>query len=197
MQKEIDMAVFAKRLKEARAEKGLTQKELAALSGVSTVMISSYERTDAEAGKNPSLSVVYSIASALDVSIDWLCGQTESQRTNSQIDYLKLFIEMSIYLQPINHFMPKDSTTHRELFYDSKKRLIWNIPLKNTDIALSLISDIGRIRSIMGTGVATDEMILALMDNIYKKYKDMDLSQLFCFFISKDGDENGNHHQTQ
>lgn len=83
MPNQIDMILFSKRLKEARTEKGMTQKELAAASGVSAVMISSYERTDTESGKNPSLSVVYAIAEVLNVSLDWLCGRSEKQSTEA------------------------------------------------------------------------------------------------------------------
>lgn len=79
MKNDLDMKVFGSRLKKARLEKGMTQKELSDLTGISTVMISSYERSDAETGKNPSLNNVYSLASVLGMSIDWLCGMVDER----------------------------------------------------------------------------------------------------------------------
>lgn len=66
--------LFAARLKRARKNIGLTQKGLSDLSGVSTVMISQYERGDISTGKNPSLENTLKIAKVLNVSLDWLCG---------------------------------------------------------------------------------------------------------------------------
>ena len=79
MKNDLDMKVFGSRLKKARLEKGMTQKELSDLTGISTVMISSYERSDAETGKNPSLNNVYLLASVLGMSIDWLCGMVDER----------------------------------------------------------------------------------------------------------------------
>lgn len=198
MTNELNMKVFAQRLKEARTNSGMTQKELADLSGVSTVMISAYEQADKETGKNPAMSSVYSIATVLNISIDWLCGLSDDMTIgkNSTVDYLKLFIDTSIYLQPVNHLMPKNTTTYKELFYDSKKNLIWNIPLKNNKETKELINDISRIRSIMQTGVATEDMISALINNLYKKYKDIDLDNLFYYKVTKVGEQNGNNPKT-
>ncbi len=89
MANELNMTLFSKRLKEARTDKNMTQKELSEKSGVSTVMISAYERSNTNSGKNPALNNIYAIATALDVSIDWLCGLTNSveyKKDNIEID---------------------------------------------------------------------------------------------------------------
>lgn len=90
----LDMSLFAQRLKEARKSKGLTQKELSDLSGVSTVMISQYERSEITSGKNPALNNVYSIAAALEVSLDWLCGFSFQYTKAPIVDFIKMLVAL-------------------------------------------------------------------------------------------------------
>lgn len=77
-----DKELFANRLKEARNSKNMTQTELSELTGVSLMMISSYENTKTKSGKNPAFNNVYLLANALDVSIDWLCGISDTKEPN-------------------------------------------------------------------------------------------------------------------
>ncbi len=64
--------IFAERLKSARNKKHLSQAELAKGVGVSAATISSYETPNGT--KIPALDKAAAIASELDVSLDWLCG---------------------------------------------------------------------------------------------------------------------------
>jgi len=64
---------FAKRLKAMRAEKGLDQKQLAELSGVTLSSIVGYE-----AGRNtPGLDQAYRLADALGCTLDVLSGRVD------------------------------------------------------------------------------------------------------------------------
>lgn len=85
---QFDRITFAKRLKEARSNAGLTQNELANLTNISTIMVSAYENPNAKSGKNPTLSNVFLLASALDVSIDWLCGNKPPMNYGDVINFL-------------------------------------------------------------------------------------------------------------
>ena len=62
--------VFSKRLKETRQSSGMSQADLAERANVTSATISAYEST----GKSPSVNIAMRIAQALDVSLDWLCG---------------------------------------------------------------------------------------------------------------------------
>lgn len=66
------LTTFAKRLKEARTKVGLTQAQLAQKAKTTAATISSYESIGGI--KKASLDLVMSLAQALDVSMDWLCG---------------------------------------------------------------------------------------------------------------------------
>lgn len=201
MKKDLDMNVFGSRLKKARLEKGMTQKELSDLTGISTVMISSYERSDAETGKNPSLNNVYLLASALGMSIDWLCGRGEEMAYNEHIDYLKIFIECSIYFDAENSVYEKigrNGTVSR--IEDCYGNHVWNIPLRNTVSVNEMIKDINVIKEILRTGVVTKDILHILIENIYKKYKAVPLSEIFVKNpednYKKDGDPNAHNPET-
>ena len=66
------MTAFAIRLKQARDEKRLTQKELADMVDIAQTTIGAYEKL--EGAKIPSLEIAAKLAKALGVSLDWLAG---------------------------------------------------------------------------------------------------------------------------
>lgn len=67
------MKEFAERLKRVQNQKGITQKELAQMLGISPGSLSSYMRD----AKTPALDVACDIAKKLNVPIGWLCGEPE------------------------------------------------------------------------------------------------------------------------
>lgn len=77
---DIELQIFADRLKELRTENGLTQIQFVDGLGITASALSAYEKNL----KNPSISVAKRIAEKYNVSIDWLCGLTE-KKTNSDI----------------------------------------------------------------------------------------------------------------
>lgn len=73
---EYDSGVFCHRLAAIRAERGMTQDELAEMSGVSRSSIAKYE-----SGRHtPSVEIVAKLAKALDCSLDVLAGRTDITR---------------------------------------------------------------------------------------------------------------------
>lgn len=80
--KQWDKEIFSKRLKEARSLMKLTQQELAKMAGVSSMMISAYENPDSTNGKNPAISNIIALSNVLGVSIDWLCGISDTKEPN-------------------------------------------------------------------------------------------------------------------
>ena len=66
------MKTFPEKVKEARSELGLTQKELAEQVGVSLRTITAYEKGD----KLPRMSTMLKLAKALRVSVKFLSDET-------------------------------------------------------------------------------------------------------------------------
>jgi len=80
---------IGERIKQARKSAGLTQKELADLSGVSVVTLQQYERG---VRKQPKLEQLDKLARALNVSIGVLSGNTPEK------DHESIFVERAIAL---------------------------------------------------------------------------------------------------
>ena len=62
--------LYGKRIKQARIEKGLTQRQLAEKVSVHPNAIGEYERGTVV----PSFTIMARISEVLDVSLDWLAG---------------------------------------------------------------------------------------------------------------------------
>lgn len=74
--------LFAKRLRELRKEKGLSQVELGEVLGYGYTAISSYEN-----GRNePSFTDLIRICETLDVSADYILGLAEVRKPYAVLD---------------------------------------------------------------------------------------------------------------
>ena len=63
---------FGARIKSIREEKGLKREEVAQRIGTSAAIIGRYERNE----RTPNIDIAQSIAQALEVSLDYLVGDT-------------------------------------------------------------------------------------------------------------------------
>ena len=95
-----EINIFAQRLKEARMKAGLSQAELSRRTGVAPATLSSYEVTDSS--KKPTMEKVILIAKALNVSLDWLCGLTDSPVNEPENN--ELIIDCELLLRVIAKF---------------------------------------------------------------------------------------------
>ncbi|MFA4854173.1 MAG: helix-turn-helix transcriptional regulator [Candidatus Omnitrophota bacterium] len=66
---------FARRLKEARTEKGLSLEELAKANGTTKATLSKYENAKCE----PKMMKAKKLADYLGVSFDWLIGDSDEK----------------------------------------------------------------------------------------------------------------------
>ena len=81
--------LFAQRVAELRKERGETQAEFSQRTGVRQQTISGYEN-----GKvSPTLDAVIQIAKACDVSVDWLCGLSDTKR-NKFTEYADVIMSL-------------------------------------------------------------------------------------------------------
>ena len=69
------MKQFANRLRMIQEQRGWTQSQLSEVVGISQGTISAYLNDQ----KSPTIDTAKNIATALGVSIGWLCGETEIQ----------------------------------------------------------------------------------------------------------------------
>lgn len=87
---DIELQVFADRLKELRSKKNITQKDFAEKIGVTAAALSAYENNV----KNPSIAVAKRIAEVFHVSIDWLCGLTDKESYDEQFETFSDIIQI-------------------------------------------------------------------------------------------------------
>ncbi len=78
---DLELQIFSERLKELRIEKGLTQAQFVEELGITASALSAYEKNL----KNPSISVAKRIAEKYHVSVDWLCGLSDSKNVNAEL----------------------------------------------------------------------------------------------------------------
>ncbi len=94
---EIHYTSFGRRLREIRKERGLTQDEFAAILGTSKQILSRYELEQ----RSPKIEQVQKYAERLQVSVDFLLGDTESEAVFNSIcsnkngkPFYKVFIDI-------------------------------------------------------------------------------------------------------
>ncbi|MBS1960494.1 MAG: helix-turn-helix transcriptional regulator [Bdellovibrionales bacterium] len=80
MTEKLDKEVIKARITAARKARGLQQNELANLAGVTPASISQMEN----GLRMPSVPVLARLASVLQVSFEYLTGQTDEQQTQEQ-----------------------------------------------------------------------------------------------------------------
>lgn len=74
-----DLQIFSDRLKELRQSLNMTQQDFVAEIGITASALSAYEKNQ----KSPSIGVVKRIAEKYHVSIDWLCGLSDTKKRST------------------------------------------------------------------------------------------------------------------
>lgn len=104
---------FGKRLLEARKKKGISQEEMAAMLGTKGSAVGRYERDEMK----PSIEAASKMAKILEVSLDWLVGNTDAELDTATLNRI----------QDINKLSSKD----KELVYEFLDSFIANRKIKN------------------------------------------------------------------
>jgi ribosome-binding protein aMBF1 (putative translation factor) len=103
---------FGKRLTQARKKKAISQEELAAQLSTKGPVIGRYERDEMK----PSIDAAAKMANILEVSLDWLVGNTDAELDTTTINRI----------QDIAKLTPKD----KELVYEFLDSFISNRKIK-------------------------------------------------------------------
>ena len=72
--------ILVRRLHSLAVQRGMTIKDMAQKCGIPKSSLEGYMRR--QDAKRPGIDALISIAIAMEVSIDWLCGLTDRQRLN-------------------------------------------------------------------------------------------------------------------
>lgn len=86
---------FAKRMKTARLQRDIKQKDLAERIGVRSATVSAYENENESKRAIPSLENAFAIAKELNVSLDYLCG-LDAETPHSDFEIIYAFVSLLI-----------------------------------------------------------------------------------------------------
>jgi transcriptional regulator with XRE-family HTH domain len=104
---------FGKRLTQARKKKGISQEELAGQLNTKGPVIGRYERDEMK----PSIEAATKMAKILEVSLDWLVGNTDAELDTATLNRI----------QDISKLSQKD----KELVFEFLDSFISNRKIKN------------------------------------------------------------------
>lgn len=94
----MDTTKFSARLKRARNKAKMTQDELAQKAGMTQSKVSTYESEKNQSV--PGLDAAAALAVALGVSLDWLAGISDDEKTDAEIsgqDFLRKLIGLLLH----------------------------------------------------------------------------------------------------
>lgn len=144
------LTVFAERMKQARTQAGIKQNELAKAVHVTPTTISAYEKADTDGnGKKPTLENAQKIASALGVSLDWMCGNDQTAPKSitefSLQDFLK---SIAIVLYEMSGTSEYDTDFHNATIHIQNPRIAY------------FCKQVKDLLVVYRNGVLTDEMYI-------------------------------------
>lgn len=114
--------ILSKRIKELRQEKNLTQRQLAKMANTTPTSVSAYEKGQ----KTPSIEVLCNIANALETSVDWLCGNTESKGNYTTLDAIRILAQINGQFGDIITFMAQYQKMYELLSQDKITQSIFD-----------------------------------------------------------------------
>lgn len=151
----IESNVFPQRLRELRQRLSMTQKEFANKLGITASALSAYEKNTV----NPSLSIVLKIAETFDVSLDWLCGRSDNEKTEFKLEtYSDLFKLV--------------------LLFETNSKLAWSIYKDNSDYSILFFDQVintmfyewKKMRELLMEGSIDQEVYNLWIEKTIKKY---------------------------
>lgn len=121
-----NFSILAIRIKELRKSLKMTQKEFSEFVGCTAATLSAYENDS----KSPSLEIIKGIAEKCNISIDWLCGLSDSM---SNSDEYKTYKDLATALIDIDYYAGIVFSTDKDDKYDNS--IYFDDPIINDFIA--------------------------------------------------------------
>lgn len=155
------------RMKEARKNKGLSQSALAERCGCKQTTIS-----NTESGRSiPDLPNLIKIAQALDVGLDWLCGNELTNNETTAVQWLA-------YMARLLDDPPRYEDDSPMISYEERKDsdAAWKAAEPSIvfhDTAMrEFFKQYKAIESLKQSGAVDEDTILGLQRAIFEKFKD-------------------------
>lgn len=161
-----ELTLFSERIKKARMAKNFTQRDLAKEAGITPATLSAYE----SGIKNPSLNVAMGIAKACNVSVDWLCGLSESKSYNKFETYEDVFkilmslCEMSVLKGGCRFFAELGLEDDEDTYMNTNIREIAKISFYKDSVLYKLFEEWEDVRKLYLKGTIKSDLYNAWIE---------------------------------
>lgn len=170
---DIELQIFADRLKELRTLLELTQAEFVIDLGITASALSAYEKNQ----KNPSISVAKRIAEKYNISIDWLCGLSETMnhrdKPRKYSDIIKILLDIEKYLDIGVYTEWKDNSDPYNQSPTYKPFLFAEI-IFNNQLMKEFMVEWEKMKQLHDDGTIDEDVYTLWIEKTLKKY-DKDL----------------------
>lgn len=184
---------FSTRLREARLKAGISQKELGEISGVTPATISFYEKSTPEKPAKPSLENASLLANALDVSLDWLCGNDRynQKREKTPEEILGYIVDIVNYFGADNCLLMPTTRSWLTASGSYLERMVGEITLAGSVIH-DFIKTIATFINLHHDGNIEDDMLAIGIQGAIEKYSKKGLVEYYADEIWPDVDREKN-----
>lgn len=149
--------IISQRIKELRESKNMTQKEFGDFINLAQTTLSSYENDS----KTPNIDTLISIAKKCNVSLDWLCGLSDIQKTKNFTSYSDIFRLLINICKSIKIEL-------REYHY-SQDDFDMALIAKNT-ILIEFLNKWNKVKAIYDDGTLDDDTYEIVIKSLVDKY---------------------------
>lgn len=152
-----DLKELSARLKQARVSQNITQRQLAKMTDMTAATISAYEN----GVKNPCIENISRLATALNISLDWLCGGEANNKSEFKT-YADVMAAFADALSCID-FTFEDSASA-------------SLSIHATDeLFAQFLSDFARMKSLLDSKNIDESIFKSWLDGQIQKYSKKEL----------------------
>ena len=164
---DMELQLFADRLRELRTKKNLTQAQFVDGLGITASALSAYEKNL----KNPSISVAKRIADKYHVSIDWLCGLSDKTNDEDAIKTYADLIKTLLNIQSLD-LVPMSFALRAFDKYNSstEKYETWAGLLIDDEKIYHIMQDILKMQNVLNDGTINHDIYNTWLDGFLEKY---------------------------
>ncbi len=160
----MDITEFGFKLRDARTEAGLTQKQLAAIVGITAASLSAYE-----SGKQvPPVTVACDLADALHVRIEWLCDYINNYYKLANKSLVKANITSC--LGAISTLFEEGDLIELEVVKDEDTGKESAKLISCNDAFNHYLLTVGKLTSLHNNGAMSYDLYKACTDEAERKY---------------------------
>lgn len=171
---DMELQIFADRLKELRQKLNITQKDFAERIGITAAALSSYENNI----KNPSIAVAKRIAETFSISIDWLCGLSEKMNNSDEIKTYADMFRLIIKLVSIDSFFGDWDVSFEDnnIFNDMSRTGLKYAYLRNNDATIAdFFKDWEQMKSLYDKGTIDEHLYNLWISDKLKQFETIPL----------------------